>query len=119
MPHTLDAAAVRTWCACALDALGRDREEIDAINVYPVADGDTGTNLYLTAESAVQAVEAVFAAHGDGDGGPAAGPTAEDAVRALAHGALLGARGNSGTILAQLLRGAAAELTGPAGLPGP
>ena len=59
----LDAAAVRTWCSLALEALGRAREEIDAINVYPVADGDTGTNLYLTVESAAQAVEAVFAAH--------------------------------------------------------
>lgn len=63
----LDPAAVRAWCALALDALGREREEIDAINVYPVADGDTGTNLYLTVEAARQAVEAVFAAH-DADG---------------------------------------------------
>lgn len=63
MPQTLDAVAVRGWCALALDALGRDREAIDAINVYPVADGDTGTNLYLTMESAAQAVEAVFAAY--------------------------------------------------------
>lgn len=54
----LDPAAVRSWCALALDALGREREEIDAINVYPVADGDTGTNLYLTVEAARQAVEA-------------------------------------------------------------
>ncbi|MBP0460634.1 DAK2 domain-containing protein, partial [Streptomyces montanisoli] len=103
MPHTLDAAAVRTWCARALDALGGQREEIDAINVYPVADGDTGTNLYLTLEAAAHAVEAVFAAHSAGGREPAP----EDAVRAMAHGALLGARGNSGTILAQLLRGIA------------
>lgn len=58
-----DALAVRTWCGLSLRALGRAREEIDAINVYPVADGDTGTNLYLTVESAAAAVEAVFAAH--------------------------------------------------------
>ena len=63
VPQTFDAPAVRTWCSLALRALGRAREEIDAINVYPVADGDTGTNLYLTVESAVAAVEAVFAAH--------------------------------------------------------
>jgi dihydroxyacetone kinase-like predicted kinase len=63
VPQTLDAAAVRAWCSLALEALGREREQIDAINVYPVADGDTGTNLYLTVESAAQAVEAVFAAH--------------------------------------------------------
>ncbi|MEU3664301.1 DAK2 domain-containing protein [Streptomyces sp. NPDC032940] len=115
-----DALAVRTWCGLSLRALGRAREEIDAINVYPVADGDTGTNLYLTLESAAAAVEAVFAAHevgrapagGDTDpAGPAAGPTLADAVAAMAHGALIGARGNSGTILAQLLRGLAQVLT--------
>ncbi|MFJ8644953.1 DAK2 domain-containing protein [Streptomyces sp. NPDC093546] len=97
MPQTLDSTVVRTWCSLALQALGREREEIDAINVYPVADGDTGTNLYLTVESASQAVDAVFTA--------IAAPDFGDAVRAMAHGALIGARGNSGTILAQLLRG--------------
>lgn len=106
MPHTLDADAVRTWCGLALDALGRAREEIDAINVYPVADADTGTNLYLTVESATQAVTAAFDGHAAAPG-PAAGPSLSEAVRAMAHGALIGARGNSGTILAQLLRGMA------------
>ncbi|MFH8408198.1 DAK2 domain-containing protein [Streptomyces sp. NPDC018019] len=103
MPHPLDAAAVRTWCALALQALGRERERIDAINVYPVADGDTGTNLYLTVESAARAVEAAF----DGHGASGTAPGLADAVGAMAHGALIGARGNSGTILAQLLRGMA------------
>lgn len=106
MPHPLDAAAVRTWCALALQALGRERERIDAINVYPVADGDTGTNLYLTAESAARAVEAAF----DGHGASGTEPGLADAVGAMAHGALIGARGNSGTILAQLLRGMAEVL---------
>ncbi|MFD8217367.1 DAK2 domain-containing protein [Streptomyces sp. NPDC059697] len=126
VPQTLDALAVRTWCGLALEALGRAREEIDAINVYPVADGDTGTNLYLTVESAAAAVEAVFAGYetvtGTGPtgsaptgavstGGTGIGlPTLADAVRAMAHGALIGARGNSGTILAQLLRGMAQVL---------
>ncbi|MEV6261787.1 DAK2 domain-containing protein [Streptomyces sp. NPDC051784] len=105
-PDALDAVAVRTWCSLALDALGRERAAIDAINVYPVADGDTGTNLYLTVESAAAAVEAVFAAHETGSTAPARA----DAVRAMAHGALIGARGNSGTILAELLRGMAAVL---------
>ncbi|WP_254878821.1 DAK2 domain-containing protein [Streptomyces sp. NA04227] len=140
MPQFLDAGAVRAWCGLALRALGRDREAIDAINVYPVADGDTGTNLYLTVESAAQAVEEAFAGAtaaaartrtdiGTGAGGDAAHTTPDDAsvrgegaggdslslgeaVRAMAHGALLGARGNSGTILAQLLRGMAQVLTG-------
>lgn len=108
VPQTFfDALAVRTWCGLALRALGRAREEIDAINVYPVADGDTGTNLYLTAESAAAAVEAVFDGHdAQGSGKPALA----DAARAMAHGALIGARGNSGTILAQLLRGMAQVL---------
>ncbi|MGC4945216.1 DAK2 domain-containing protein [Streptomyces sp. DT224] len=109
MPQTADepdAVAVRSWCSLALEALGREREAIDAINVYPVADGDTGTNLYLTVESAAAAVEAVFAAHETGT----SVPSAADAVRAMAHGALIGARGNSGTILAQLLRGMAGVL---------
>ena len=67
--------------------LGRAREEIDAINVYPVADGDTGTNLYLTVESAAAAVEAVFAAHAVGAGacrpgrGPGAGRHADACAR--------------------------------------
>ncbi|MFI8268187.1 DAK2 domain-containing protein [Streptomyces rubiginosohelvolus] len=106
LPDDLDAVAVRRWCSLALDALGRERAEIDAINVYPIADGDTGTNLYLTLESAAAAVEAVFAAHETG----ATAPATADAVRAMAHGALIGARGNSGTILAQLLRGMAGVL---------
>ncbi|WNI18264.1 DAK2 domain-containing protein [Actinacidiphila sp. ITFR-21] len=111
MPPSLDASAVRAWCRLSLKALGRAREEIDAINVYPVADGDTGTNLYLTAESAAQAVEAVFA-------GRAADrpPTLPECLRAMSHGALIGARGNSGTILAQLLRGMNEAFAPPGGV---
>ncbi|CAG7609127.1 DAK2 domain-containing protein [Actinacidiphila bryophytorum] len=109
MPPSLAAPQVRTWCRLALAALGLAREEIDAINVYPVADGDTGTNLYLTVESAAQSVEAVFDAHAAAD--PVAGPTLPEAFRAMSHGALIGARGNSGTILAQLLRGMNEPLT--------
>ncbi|MGW5866892.1 DAK2 domain-containing protein [Streptomyces sp. NPDC055239] len=104
VPQNLDAVAVRAWCGLALDALGGAREEIDAINVYPVADGDTGTNLYLTVESASQAVDAVFT------GLEPSRPSLAEAVRAMAHGALIGARGNSGTILSQLLRGMAQVL---------
>ncbi|WP_432138919.1 MULTISPECIES: DAK2 domain-containing protein [unclassified Streptomyces] len=142
VPQTFfDALAVRTWCGLALRALGRAREEIDAINVYPVADGDTGTNLYLTVESAAAAVEAVFAGYaargvqagggadgtdgaeegdgGDGGGvaGATGGPSLADATHAMAHGALIGARGNSGTILAQLLRGMAQVLADDADSP--
>ncbi|GAA2376905.1 DAK2 domain-containing protein [Streptomyces carpaticus] len=104
MPQPLDAAAVRRWCRIALDTLGRDRAEIDAINVFPVPDADTGTNLYLTMESADRALTAAAQEPGTGTPGPG------DAARTMAHGALIGARGNSGTILAQLLRGMAQEL---------
>ncbi|MEV6011212.1 DAK2 domain-containing protein [Streptomyces sp. NPDC051976] len=118
MPPSLDASVVRAWCRLSLQALGRAREEIDAINVYPVADGDTGTNLFLTVESAAQAVEAVFGGHETSPAGPGAGavpppaprPTLCEAFHAMSHGALIGARGNSGTILAQLLRGMNAAL---------
>lgn len=96
-PHTLDAATVRRWCERALRGLGEAREALDASNVYPVADGDTGTNLYLTLESAAQTVEASWAGE----------PSTAQALQAMAHGALIGARGNSGTILAQVLRGMA------------
>jgi len=93
----LDGAALRNWMRVSQDALARRRAEIDALNVYPVPDGDTGTNMYLTIEAAAAAAMEVS--------NPASvpGPTAE----ALARGALLGARGNSGVILSQLLRGMA------------
>ncbi|WP_070010740.1 DAK2 domain-containing protein, partial [Streptomyces abyssalis] len=110
MPQPFDSTVVRAWIALALEAVGEGREEIDAINVFPVADGDTGTNLQRTLDAAAQALDAEW----DGDA-PAA-----PALRALARGALLGACGNSGTILAQLLRGmaetyAAAESAGARG----
>jgi uncharacterized protein len=95
----LDAAAVRTWVLTGREALGRAREEIDALNVFPVPDGDTGTNLYLTVESAAAAVDAL----------PAEADLATT-LRVLARAALLGARGNSGIILSQLVRGVASTL---------
>ncbi|MGW3614571.1 DAK2 domain-containing protein, partial [Micromonospora sp. NPDC005163] len=100
MLDTLDAAAVRRWCATGLTALKRHQGEIDELNVYPVPDGDTGTNLVLTLTSAQQALAM------DLDTLPDSGPTAHGhALRLMAQGALLGARGNSGVILSQILRG--------------
>lgn len=96
MKPVLDARVTLRWCQAALGALAEAREEIDALNVYPVPDGDTGTNLYLTMESATQAAEAAA----EREGADLAAVT-----RAAARGALLGARGNSGVILAQMLRG--------------
>jgi DAK2 domain fusion protein YloV len=89
--EALDLAVVRRFADLAVDALAGHREEIDALNVYPVPDGDTGTNLYLTVVAGRDAIEE---AH------PADGATA---VLAFARGALVGARGNSGVILAEML----------------
>jgi hypothetical protein len=103
VPDSVDAVAVRRWCATGLDALRRHQGEIDALNVYPVPDGDTGTNLVLTMTAAAQAL--------DGEAPAEAGETALGAaLRRLARGALLGARGNSGIILSQLFRGLADAL---------
>ncbi|MFE7873704.1 DAK2 domain-containing protein [Micromonospora humida] len=105
MLDTLDAAAVGRWCAGGLAALRRHQGEIDELNVYPVPDGDTGTNLVLTLASAQQAL-----AMGPGTL-PEDGTTAHGrALRLMARGALLGARGNSGVILSQILRGLADTL---------
>jgi len=105
--ETLDAAAVRRWCGGGLVALRAHQREIDELNVYPVPDGDTGTNLVLTLTSAQEALEAVEPA-GTPESAPA-GPPA-NALRRMARGALLGARGNSGVIVSQILRGMADSL---------
>ncbi|MGN9808428.1 DAK2 domain-containing protein [Micromonospora sp. BQ11] len=100
MLDTLDAAAVRRWCAGGLAALKRHQGEIDDLNVYPVPDGDTGTNLVLTLTSAQQALAMDLDTLPDGGSTPHG-----HALRLMARGALLGARGNSGVILSQILRG--------------
>ncbi|MGY4643051.1 DAK2 domain-containing protein [Cellulomonas sp. URHB0016] len=100
----LDAAVVRAWASGARATLDSARERIDAVNVFPVADGDTGTNVLLTVDGGVAAVGAV-PAHG----------SAADVARAFAHGAMLAARGNSGVIVSQYLAGFAAALPDVAG----
>ncbi|AXK33191.1 DAK2 domain-containing protein [Streptomyces armeniacus] len=107
MPQPLDPAAVRNWCALALDALARGRAEIDTINVFPVADGDTGTNMYRTVEAAARALDGLAGDRTSAHRTTLVGATTGDVLRAMSRGALLGACGNSGTILAQLLRGMA------------
>ncbi|MEV0939977.1 DAK2 domain-containing protein [Micromonospora wenchangensis] len=105
MLDTLDAAAVGRWCASGLAALRRHQGEIDELNVYPVPDGDTGTNLVLTLTSAQQALAMELGTL------PEDGTTPHGrALRLMARGALLGARGNSGVILSQILRGLADTL---------
>ena len=92
--EVIDGAAVRRWYRLAADALAQTRAAIDALNVFPVPDADTGTNLHLTLISAAEAVEAL----------PETASPAE-IWQAAAHGAMVGACGNSGIIVSQLLRG--------------
>jgi len=80
--------------------LERSAAEIDSLNVFPVPDGDTGTNMLLTLRSAL----AEASRFGN--------DTVSSVARALARGALMGARGNSGVILSQILRGLAVTLDG-------
>src|SRR5260370_39707723 len=86
-----------------------NRDEVDALNVFPVPDGDTGTNMLLTLQSAVEDV-------GDLDDAD----LSRTAKRA-AHGALMGARGHSGVILSQTLRGFSVGVgsSAPVHRPGP
>jgi DAK2 domain fusion protein YloV len=98
----MDGEIVRRWFRLAADALGQTRSAIDALNVFPVPDSDTGTNLHLTLLSAADAVDALAAQ---------AGPV--EIWRAATQGAMLGACGNSGTIVSQLLRGLG-DICGPA-----
>lgn len=96
----------RDLVAAAAAHVDARKQEINDLNVFPVADGDTGDNMALTLRSVVEELDAVL---GEGltlggDGGRT------ELVRRLARAALLGARGNSGVILSQLIRGAAEEL---------
>lgn len=92
---TFDLPTIVRFAAVALEALGAAREEIDALNVYPVPDGDTGTNLFLTLESARNAMLDLLEAD--------PGCDLRAALAAYSRGALLGARGNSGVIMSQLV----------------
>src|SRR4029079_11279389 len=89
----LGAADVRRVVTRFRDALRVHQEALNRLNVYPVPDGDTGTNMTLTLESVVQEL-----------GSAQAMP---EVCQAIAHGSLMGARGNSGVILSQILRGLA------------
>ncbi|MCT2584784.1 DAK2 domain-containing protein [Actinophytocola sp. S1-96] len=107
--RALDAAQVRRWAVACVQSLDAHREAIDRINVYPVADGDTGTNLLHTMRAALDALLRAPAR---------ARSEAGAALAELARGALAGARGNSGVIASQLLRGFADALAGSTELGG-
>jgi len=95
----MTGATLRGWLYEARDSLDRSKDVIDSLNVFPVPDGDTGTNLLLTLEAACAEVETCPE--------PEVAPVAEAAAR----GALLGARGNSGVIVSQILRGVGRSLS--------
>jgi DAK2 domain fusion protein YloV len=90
-----DLDTLRALAHGALASLEANRRRIDDLNVYPVPDGDTGTNLTLTARAVVEQLDALE---------PADRPTL---ARELTRAALMGARGNSGVIFSQIVRGAA------------
>ncbi|MBI2305359.1 MAG: DAK2 domain-containing protein [Chloroflexi bacterium] len=101
-----DGSHLRRMFAAATRCLERNVEAINAINVFPVPDGDTGTNMLLTMRSALREAESCSE--------EGASPVA----RALAQGALMGARGNSGVILSQILSGLARSMDGKVGWDG-
>src|SRR5689334_13544922 len=93
-----DLDSLRTLVGGAAGALERSRQRIDDLNVYPVPDGDTGTNMLFTVRGVAEALEQTRA-------------TDRPALaRELTRAALLSARGNSGVILSQIVRGAAESL---------
>ena len=102
---TLSAADLREAFETAERWLLANREGINAINVYPVPDGDTGTNMLLTLRAALRGIDGADLGVGE-------------MTRRMARAALLGARGNSGVILSQMIRGLAEALDGREGTSG-
>src|SRR5690349_8187354 len=91
MLTSLTASDLRQAVLRFRDALRAHQEELNRLNVYPVPDGDTGTNMALTLESVSTALE-----HAD---------SMDEVCHAISRGSLMGARGNSGVITSQILRG--------------
>ena len=97
---SLSGAELRELFAAATAWLERNVLQVNAVNVFPVPDGDTGTNMYLTMRSTMEEAERCE--------DPAAGAV----LAAMSHGALMGARGNSGVILSQIIGGLARGVDG-------
>ena len=98
--NTIDAALVQKMFLAGAKNLESKKEWINDLNVFPVPDGDTGTNMTLTIMSAAKEVSTI------------ANPNMENLSKAISSGSLRGARGNSGVILSQLLRGFTKEMKG-------
>jgi DAK2 domain fusion protein YloV len=94
----LGPAELRAVVTGFRDGLRSHQEAVNRLNVYPVPDGDTGTNMALTLEAVVAELAG-------------AGPDLAATCKAIAHGSLMGARGNSGVILSQILRGLASTIS--------
>lgn len=97
---TMDAAAVQKCFLAGAGAIDAKKEKINDLNVFPVPDGDTGTNMTMTIMSAAREVAALEE------------PDMKQLCKAISGGSLRGARGNSGVILSQLLRGFTKEISG-------
>lgn len=95
---TIDASTLKKMFLAGAARIEANKERINELNVFPVPDGDTGTNMTLTIMSAVREVNNL------------ANPTMEELAKAISGGSLRGARGNSGVILSQLLRGFTKEI---------
>ncbi len=104
----LGAAEISQLMTTFRDGLRSHQQAINRLNVYPVPDGDTGTNMALTLESVITEVSALGES-----------PGLDNVCRAVTHGSLMGARGNSGVILSQLLRGFAEGLSARSDEAGP
>jgi DAK2 domain fusion protein YloV len=96
-----DADRLRRTVVAFRDAVREHAPRINRLNVYPVPDGDTGTNMARTLDAVVAELDQ-------------AGPDIEPTCQAISHGSLMGARGNSGVILSQILRGLAGRLSSTA-----
>lgn len=99
--NAINGAKLRDMFLCGAALLDKNKEHIDALNVFPVPDGDTGTNMSMTMHGAVKELVNMPDT-----------VTATQVIDAVASGALRGARGNSGVILSQLFRGYAKCIRG-------
>ena len=103
-------ARFRRIVATAYSYLDARRNEVNDLNVYPVADGDTGDNMALTMRAVLEELDRIESEEGEE-------ADRAELVHAVARAALMGARGNSGVILSQIVRGAAEELATRPGRP--
>ena len=97
--ETLDSKNLANLMYCFRDALQDHKESLNSLNVYPVPDGDTGSNMVATLNSVVSEIESLEE-----------NPELENIIEAISHGSLMGARGNSGVIVSQILRGFVSEI---------